>query len=262
MMSTSTHNPVKRKLKNGQKTMGGFLQIISPVSAEIMSQCGFDWLIVDLEHAPGDFANLQAQLQAMNGSGVVPFARAPWNDMVAIKRTLDTGVMGVLIPYVNTREEAKAAVAACKYPPEGVRGVAGSPRAAGYTRNMMPYLTSANDEVVVMIAVETMEAVENLDEILSVEGLDGIFIGPVDLASSMGYLGDPTQPEVQQAIALIESKVLPSDKFLGTLAGNWDKAMKCFDKGYQWMVLMQDGVAIRNAGDKMVSSFRAAYGDG
>ena len=156
---TKGQNPVKRKLKNGQKTIGAFSQMISPVSAEIMSHSGFDWIIVDLEHAPGDFANLQHQLQAMNGSGVVPFARASWNDMVAIKRTLDTGVMGVLIPYVNTREEAIAAVAACKYPPVGVRGVAGSPRAAGYTRNTMPYLTSANDEVVVMIAVETMEAV-------------------------------------------------------------------------------------------------------
>ena len=255
-------NPVKLKLKNGQKTIGAFSQIISPESAEIMSRSGFDWIIVDLEHAPGDFANLQRQLQAMNGSGVVPFARASWNDMVAIKRTLDTGVMGVLIPYVNTREEAIAAVAACKYPPEGVRGVAGSPRAAGYTRNTMPYLTTANEEVVVMIAVETMEAVENLDEILTVEGLDGIFIGPVDLASSMGFLGDPSQPEVQETIGLIESKVLPSDKFLGTLAANWDKAGACFEKGYQWMVLMQDGVAIKNAGDAAVSSFRGVYGEG
>lgn len=261
-MSNNIQNPVKRKLKNGQKTIGGFLQMISPVSAEIMSRSGFDWLIVDLEHSPGDFANLQAQLQAMNGSGVVPFARAPWNDMVAIKRTLDTGVMGVLIPYVNTREEAEAAVAACKYPPLGVRGVAGSPRAAGYTRNTMPYLTTANDEVIVMIAVETMEAVNNLDEILTVEGLDGIFIGPVDLASSMGYLGDPSQPEVQETIAVIESKVIPSDKFLGTLAANWGKAEACFEKGYQWMVLMQDGVAIKNAGDAAVSSFRNVYGDG
>ncbi|MCP4088672.1 MAG: 2,4-dihydroxyhept-2-ene-1,7-dioic acid aldolase [Gammaproteobacteria bacterium] len=261
-MSTYTQNTVKHKLKNGKKTMGGFLQITSPISAEIMAQCGFDWLIVDMEHAPGDFGNLQSQLQAMNGSGVVPFARVPWNDMVAIKRTLDTGVMGVLIPYVNTPEEAEAAVAACKYPPEGVRGVAGSPRAAGYTRNMMPYLTSANEEVVVMIAVETMEAVQNLDKILAVDGLDGIFIGPVDLASSMGFLGDPTQPEVQEAIALIESKVLSSDKFLGTIAANWDKAIKCFEKGYQWMILMQDSVAIKNTGDKMVNSFRSTYGDG
>jgi len=255
-------NPVKHKLKNGQKTIGGFLQTLSPVAAEIMAQAGFDWLIVDLEHAPGDFTNLQAQLQAMNGSGVVPFARAPWNDMVAIKRILDTGVMGVLVPYVNTREEAEAAVAACKYPPQGVRGVAGSPRATGYTGNTMPYLSSANDETIVMIAVETMEAVGNLDGILEVEGLDGIFIGPVDLASSMGYLGDPGQAEVQEAIARIESKVFASDKFLGTLAATWDKANACFEKGYQWMVVMQDGATLVGASRQAVSRFRDSYGDG
>jgi 2-dehydro-3-deoxyglucarate aldolase/4-hydroxy-2-oxoheptanedioate aldolase len=261
-MISNIPNPVKRKLKAGRKTIGGFLQMLSPVSAEIMSRAGFDWLIVDLEHTPGDFANLQQQLQAMNGSGVVPFARAPWNDMVAIKRILDTGVMGVLIPYVNTREEAEAAVAACKYPPHGVRGVAGSTRAAGYTRDQTSYLSAANDEIIVIIAVETMQAVENLDEILQVEGLDGIFIGPVDLASSMGYLGDPAQPEVQETIALIESKVIPSDKFLGTLAGDWDKARQCFEKGYQLMSLMQDGVAIKAASDNAVASFRDVFGEG
>jgi len=253
---------VKHKLKNGQKTIGGFLQTLSPVAAEIMAQAGFDWLIVDLEHAPGDFANLQAQLQAMNGSGVVPFARAPWNDMVAIKRILDTGVMGVLVPYVNTREEAEAAVAACKYPPQGVRGVAGSPRAAGYTGNTMPYLSSANEETIVMIAVETLEAVGNLDEILEVDGLDGIFIGPVDLASSMGHLGDPGQEEVQETIRLIESKVLASDKFLGTLAATWDKATACFERGYQWMVVMQDGATLVRTSRQAVSRFRDSYGDG
>ena len=255
-------NPVKHKLKNGQKTIGGFLQTLSPIAAEIMAQAGFDWLIVDLEHAPGDFANLQAQLQAMNGSGVVPFARAPWNDMVAIKRILDTGVMGVLVPYVNTREEAEAAVAACKYPPQGVRGVAGSPRAAGYTGNTMPYLSSANNETIVMIAVETLEAVENLDEILEVDGLDGIFIGPVDLASSMGYLGDPGQEEVQEAIRLIEDKVFASEKFLGTLAATWEKANACFERGYQWMVVMQDGATLVRASRQAVSQFRDRYGDG
>ena len=255
-------NIVKKKLENGQKTIGAFLQTLSPVAAEILGQCGFDWLIVDLEHAPGDFANLQAQLQAMNGSDVIPFARAPWNDEVAIKRILDTGVMGVLIPYVNTREEAEAAVAACKYPPRGVRGVAGSPRAAGYTGNAIPYLTSANAETIVMIAVETTESVENLDEILRVQDLDGIFIGPMDLASSMGHLGNAGHPDAQRQIAIIEEKVLASDKFLGTVATTRDKAKDCFAKGYQWLVVMQDGAALLSTGKDKVAEFRDAYGDG
>lgn len=254
-------NAVKRKLKDGQKTIGGFLQMMSPVSAEIMSRSGLDWLIIDLEHAPGDFANLQAQLQAMNGSDVVPFARAPWNDDVAIKRILDTGVMGVLVPYVNSRAEAEAAVAACKYPPQGVRGVAGSPRAAGYTGNTMGYLSSANAETIVMVAIETAVAVDNLDEILAVADLDGIFIGPMDLATSMGHLGDPGHREVREQIARIEEKVLASDKYLGTVATTREKAAECFEKGYQWLIVIQDGAALLEASRRKVGEFREDYVD-
>jgi 2-dehydro-3-deoxyglucarate aldolase/4-hydroxy-2-oxoheptanedioate aldolase len=251
-------NLVKEKLKNGDKTIGAFLQTMSPVAAEILSQSGFDWLIVDLEHAPGDYANLQAQLQAMNGSGVVPFARAPWNDEVAIKRILDTGVMGVLVPYVNSRHEAEAAVAACRYPPRGVRGVAGSPRAAGYTGNTAEYLASANDEIIVMVAVETTESVDNLDEILSIPDLDGVFIGPMDLASSMGHLGDPAHPEAQAQIAMIEEKVLATDKFLGTVATTRKQAIDCFERGYQWLVVMQDGASLLKVGKETVQELRDA----
>lgn len=249
---------VKQKLHNGGKTIGCFLQTMSPVAAEILGHAGFDWLIVDLEHAPGDYANLQAQLQAMNGSDAVPFARAPSNDEVAIKRILDTGVIGVLVPCVNTRLEAEAAVAACKYPPQGIRGVAGSPRAAGYTGNVKAYLDSANDETIVMIAVESTEAVANLDAILSVEGLDGIFIGPMDLASSMGHLGDPGHPDARAQIAIIEEKVLASDKFLGTIATTRDKAIACFEKGYQWLVVMQDGASLLQAGSEAVQQLQDA----
>lgn len=251
---------LKSRLRAGRRTIGAFLQTMSPVAAEILSRSGFDWLIVDMEHSPGDFANLQHQLQAMNGSGTVPFCRAPWNDPVDIKRILDTGVVGVLVPYVNTRAEAEAAVAACRYPPQGIRGVAGSPRAAGYTRDVRAYLNSANAQTIVIVAIETAEAVRNLDEILAVEGLDGVFIGPMDLASSMGYLGDPAQPEVQETIAQIERRVLASDKFLGTVASSWDAAHACFEKGYRWLVLLQDGAALRKAGDDVVARFRASYG--
>ncbi len=254
-------NLVKQRLKSGQETFGGFLQTLSPVAAEIMSQCGFDWLIVDLEHAPGDFANLQLQLQAMNGSSVVPFARAPWNDLVAIKRILDTGVMGILVPYVNTGAEAEAAVAACKYPPQGVRGVAGSPRAAGYTANTVACLTSANAETIVMVAVETVEAVNNLDETLSVEGLDGIFIGPMDLASSMGHLGDSSHSLVQKQITIIEEKVLASNKFLGTIATSSVAARTCLEKGYQWLILMQDGAALRQSAIESIANVCGSGGE-
>jgi 2-keto-3-deoxy-L-rhamnonate aldolase RhmA len=252
-------NKIKSLLKQGKPTAGAWLQLTSPFSAEIMARAGFDWLIVDMEHAPGDFLNLASQLQAIGGTDCVPFVRAPWNDPVAIKRILDTGVLGVLIPYVNSAEEARNAVAACKYPPEGIRGLAGSPRAAYFGQNSMDYLKDANEEILVIIAVETGEAIANLDEILAVDGLDGIFIGPMDLATSMGYFGDPSHPEVQQAIATVEEKTLKAGKYLGTVGGSWEQARKKYDKGYQLLMLMSDSVDLAKLAGHTVARFTKEY---
>lgn len=255
-------NPLKHQLQAGRRTVGAWLQIASPYTAEIMSRAGFDWLLIDLEHGPGDIASLVSQLQAMNGSGVTPLVRAPWNDFVILKRILDAGVSGVLVPYVNTAAEATAAVRACRYPPAGVRGIAGSPRAAGYGQNIRAYLDHANAEIFVMVAVETPEAVANLDEILRVDGLDGIFIGPMDLATSLGHFADPSQPEVKAAIAAIEARVLGSGKALATVANSWEQAQALFDKGYQLLTVMADGVSLAKLAAESVAKFRAAYPNG
>ena len=252
-------NRVKRMLKDGEKTAGAWLQIASPFTAEIMSQAGFDWLMIDMEHGPGDILTLITQLQAMKGSETAAFVRAPWNDFVTIKRILDTGVHGLLIPYVNTREEAESAVQACRYPPQGIRGVAGSPRAQGYGQNVREYLASANDEILLITAVETPVAVANLGDILSVEGVDGIFIGPMDLATNMGYLGDPTQLQVQEAISEIEKEVLEARKILATISGSWEQAQRLYDRGYQMVMLMADGVSLAKLAAEKVVQFREAY---
>lgn len=254
-------NPVRKKLSKGQKTAGAFLQIPHSVPAEIFSMAGFDWLIVDMEHAPIDYGNLLGQLQAISGSGTVPFVRPPWNDDVAIKKILDCGAQGVLVPYVNTGAEAASAVAACRYPPIGVRGVSGSNRAARYGNNIGNYLESANREIVVIVAIETREAIDNLDDILAVEGLDGVFIGPMDLATNLGRIGNPSHPEVLEAFAEIEAKVLISDKFLGTLTTTWERTEECFDKGYQWLIVMQDATTLVKAANAMAGRIREAYGD-
>lgn len=198
------YNPVKWMLKNHRKTVGSWLQLGSAMSAEILAKAQPDWLMVDMEHGPGDIMTLISQLQAMEKYGVVPLARAPWNDFVAIKRILDAGVMGILVPYVSTREEAERAVMACRYPPEGIRGVAGSPRAAGYGMDGKNYLAHANEQIIVMTQVETRKALENIEEIASVDGLDGIFVGPMDLCCSLGYFADPKHPEVQKEIRRVE----------------------------------------------------------
>jgi 2-dehydro-3-deoxyglucarate aldolase/4-hydroxy-2-oxoheptanedioate aldolase len=227
-----------------------------------MSQAGFDWLMIDMEHAPVDFMLLVSQMQAMAGGGATPIVRAPWNDFVTIKRILDAGAYGVLVPYVNTRQEAEAAVQACKYPPAGIRGTAGSPRAAGYGQNVSNYLPHASNQILILTAVETAEAVENLDEILAVPGLDGIFIGPMDLSASLGHMGNPGHPEVQVAIETIERKTLDAGKILSTIAGSWEQAQTRYEKGYQMIMLMADGVAVANMARGLVAQFRAAYPNG
>ena len=188
MNDTTNKTTVKQRLKSGKATCGAFLQMNSHVSAEILSRAGFDWLIVDMEHGPVDIDGLLRQLQAIGcASACAPFVRAPWNDPVAIKRILDTGAQGIVVPYVNTREEAEAAVSACLFPPEGTRGAAMSPRAAGYGMSTTGYFARANAETIVIVSVETEQAMNNLDDILAVEGIDGIFIGPMDLAISLGH---------------------------------------------------------------------------
>jgi 2-dehydro-3-deoxyglucarate aldolase/4-hydroxy-2-oxoheptanedioate aldolase len=255
-------NILKTKIKAGKKTVGAWVQIASPFTAEILSSAGFDWLMLDMEHGPGDILTLVSQVHAMKGTESVPLVRTPWNDFVAIKRILDAGTQGVLVPYVNTKAEAEQAVKACKYPLEGIRGVAGSPRAPGYGQNLGQYLQRANNEIFIMTAVETPEAVANLEEILQVEGLDGIFIGPMDLASSMGHFGDPSQPDVQEAIHAIESKVLAAGKVLSTTTGTWDSAKILFERGYQMLMLMADGVSLAKLATQKVTEFRRHYPNG
>ncbi|MEO1247342.1 MAG: aldolase/citrate lyase family protein [Pseudomonadota bacterium] len=261
-MNDTTHkNTVKNRLKSGKATCGAFLQMNSHVSAEILSQAGFDWLIVDMEHAPVDLDGLLRQLQAIGCAGrCVPFVRAPWNDPVAIKRILDTGAQGIVIPYVNTREEAEAAVSACLFPPDGTRGAAMSPRAARYGMSSSGYFAKANAEIVVIVSVETEQAVNNLDEILAVEGIDGIFIGPMDLAISLGRKNVDCD-HVREAISRIEAKVLASDKFLGTVATDREKAVACYERGYQWLILMQDGVTLALQAAEAVRRFRDETAD-
>jgi 2-keto-3-deoxy-L-rhamnonate aldolase RhmA len=255
-------NPLKQMLKQGKKTAGSWLHMGSPIASEIVGRAGFDWVIIDMEHGPADIMTLISQTQAISGGNTVPLVRVPWNDFVVIKRVLDAGAFGLIIPYVNTKEEAEAAVAACKYPPEGIRGLAGSTRAAWHNQFAKNYFSTANDEILIMTQVETQTAVDNLDEMLEVPGIDGIFIGPMDLATSMGHLADPSPPEVQSTIREVEEKVKKSGKFLATISGNWDQAKGLYDRGYQLISLMADGVALAATAAGKISDFRKEFPDG
>ncbi len=254
-MSNLYSNDIKRRLKNKEKVSCAWLHMASNISAEIMANAGFDVLLIDAEHSPVDYQTMLSMCQAIKAAGCVPFARAPWNDLIALKKICDCGVMGISVPYVSSREEAELAVKSCKYPPYGIRGIAGSPRAAGFGMNRGQYLQRANDENLVMVALENIQGIDNLPEIMQTEELDGIFIGPMDLSTSMGLMGQIGSKEVQAQIKRIEDIVIPSDKFLATVANNVEDAIKLYDKGYNLIVMMSDAVDLSKMASNTVKIF-------
>ena len=259
-LQTVPFNPVKRKLQAGQKTAGAWLGLASPVTAEILSLSGFDWLVIDMEHGAGDYMTMLSQFQAMNGSGVVPFVRIAGNDPLIIKRTLDAGALGVIVPDVQTRAEAEAAYRAVKYQPLGTRGISGNTRAGSYgIQDSAALMETANDRTMLVVQIESPQAVENLDEILQVEGVDVFFIGPRDLGTSLGYFNNASHPEVKKVIATIEEKVLGAGKVLGTVTGSWAQAQEKYEKGYQFLSLMSEASALAQLGTDLVSKFRSAF---
>lgn len=252
-------NPAKALLREKKKTIACWLQLGSPAVAEAIAQTGIDWVVIDMEHGPGDLQTLIHQMQAIKGYGVAPLVRAPGNDPIAIKKVLDAGAYGIHIPYLHTKEDVERAVRACKYPPSGIRGVSSTGRASGYALNAMNYLRQANDEILVLAAVETRSAAEHIEEFLSVEGLDGVFIGPMDLSTDMGYFGTPSAPEVQEMISKVEKAVVSSGKVLAGTCGDFETAKKMFDRGYTLVYAMADTALLTGSAMKLVKAFAEEY---
>lgn len=253
-------NPVKEKLRAGGKTAGAWLASGSPVTAEILSLAGFDWLVIDLEHGAGDYMTMLSQLQVMNGSGVVPLVRVAGNDPLIIKRALDAGAWGVVVPDIRTRKEAEAARRAVKYPPQGGRGISGNTRAGAYgMQNSKLLMQTANERTMLVAQIESLEAVANLDDLLKVEGIDVFFIGPRDLGTSMGYFNDAAHPEVKKVTTVIEQKVLAAGKVLGTVTDSWEAAQERYQRGYQFLSLLSEVSALGKLASDLVARFRQAY---
>jgi 4-hydroxy-2-oxoheptanedioate aldolase len=182
-------NTFKRALSEGRQQIGLWSSLCSNYTVEVIAGAGYDWILLDMEHSPNDLESLLSQLQATAPYPAHPVVRVPWNDLVTIKRVLDIGAQSILIPYVSTVAEARAAVAATRYPPVGVRGVAGTTRASRFGR-IAGYAKKAHEEICVLVQVETRQALDNLEAICAVEGIDGVFIGPADLHASLGYPGE------------------------------------------------------------------------
>lgn len=232
-------NRVKEMLKQGQATLGTWVTTASPDIAEILANIGFDWLIFDMEHAPLSIETVQNLIQATNGSDVVPIVRVAWNDQVLIKLALDIGSYGLLVPLVNSREDAVKAVQAAKYPPVGIRGV-GPRRASNYYRSFQDYLARANEEIMVVVQIEHPKAVENIDNILSVEGLDAVYIGPADLTASMGLFGQYSNPEVVKTIDKILLSCKKAGVPVGTHAFDAESVSKLISKGFRFITIGTD----------------------
>lgn len=248
-------NAFKRALAAGRQQIGLWSSLASHLSVELLAGSGFDWLLLDTEHAPNDLPMVLAQLQAMGGSPTHPIVRPPWNDTVVIKRYLDAGVQTFLIPYVQDEAEARAAVAATRYPPRGVRGFAAASRASRYGR-VPDYHARAEAELCVLVQVETGQALANLDAIAAVDGVDGVFVGPGDLSADMGYLGQPGHPEVVAAIEDAIRRIRARGKAPGILTGDEALARRFIGQGCLFTAVGSDVGILARESERLAARFK------
>lgn len=227
-------NRFKQALAEGKRVIGLWSALASPIAAEILAGAGFDWIVIDGEHAPNDIPSLVGQLQAMRGSGTEPIFRVPWNDMVLIKRALDVGARTLIVPFVQNAEEARRAAAATLYPPRGVRGVAVVVRGSDFGR-VPNYLANAHQDTCLLVQLETRAALNEIEAIAKVDGIDAIFIGPSDLSADMGHLGNPAHPDVQALVKDAALRIRAAGKPAGTLVANLEQAERMFEWGYSFV---------------------------
>ena len=249
-------NAFKHAIAAGQLQIGLWSSLCSPIVAEIIADSGFDWILLDSEHSPNEIPDLFAQLQASVRGSATPIVRPPWNDIVLAKRCLDIGAQTLLFPYVQNAEEAKRAVESTRYPPDGVRGVAVASRASRFGRTP-GYLTKANSEQCVLVQVETRSALDHLEAIASVPGVDGVFIGPSDLAASLGHLGNPAHPEVQKAIQDAVRRLKALNKPAGILTGNEEEIRRYIEWGYLFVAVGSDVGLLAGGSAALAKKFKA-----
>jgi 4-hydroxy-2-oxoheptanedioate aldolase len=254
MMADVRTNRFKRDLGKRQQ-LGIFSTFASPALTEMFAQLGFDWLLLDTEHSPNEPSEVVAQLQVMAALPAEPIVRPAWNDMVMVKRWLDFGAQTLLFPYVQNAEEAARAVSYTRYPPHGVRGVSGSSRAAAY--GLIPdYFAKVQKEICVIVQIETTEALSRIEEIAQVDGVDAVFIGPADLAASMGHLGNTQAPEVQAAIDDGFRRLKAIGKSAGYLTNNEGEAVRRVAQGIDFVGVANDTTIVARGARSLLATVR------
>lgn len=255
MNSNVFPNKFKAALAAHQTQIGCWSALANPISTEVLGLAGFDWIVLDGEHAPNDITTFIPQLMALTGSHSAPVVRAPTNDPVVIKRLLDIGFYNFLIPFVETQEEAALAVSSTRYPPEGIRGVSVSHRSNGYG-TVVDYFKHVNQNITILVQIESQEGVDNLDAIAATDGVDGIFVGPGDLSAALGHLGNPSHPEVQSAIQHIFARAKAHGKPSGILAPAEADARRYLEWGATFVAVGSDLGIFRAATQKLCDQFK------
>lgn len=249
------HNAFKTALAARRPQIGLWLSMADPYMAEVSATAGFDWLLVDGEHAPNDLRSTLAALQAVAPHAAQPVVRAVHGDTALIKQLLDIGAKNLLVPMVDTAEQARALVSATRYPPLGIRGVGSAVGRASQWSARSDYLEVADEEVCLLVQAETVTALSNLAEICDVDGIDGVFIGPADLAASMGHRGRPGHPEVQAAIETAMRTIVASGKAAGTLTSDQKLARRYLELGCTFVAVGVDVLLYAGAARKLAADF-------
>jgi 4-hydroxy-2-oxoheptanedioate aldolase len=248
-------NQLRKTLAEGGRIVNGWLAIPNSYSAEVMAHQGWDAVTIDLQHGPVDFQTAVTMLQAISTTNAVPMARVPWNDAAIMMKLLDAGAYGLICPMINTKEEAEQFVNFCRYPPLGTRSL-GPNRAVQY--GGADYWQGANEEIILLAMIETRKGVQNLDQILSVKGIDGVYVGPSDLSLSLGKPPtlDPSDKEVLEAMATICKKVRERNLIAGVHTDGAKTALRRFEEGYQLCTILNDARLMAMAAAQAVKEAR------
>ncbi len=248
-------NLFTRALASNKKQIGLWVTLCSNFVAEVTAPSGYDWVLVDMEHSPNDYTSVLGQLQVYAATDTTAIVRVEWNDAVAVKRLLDLGAPGILFPMIQNVDEARLAVAATRYPPNGVRGVAGSSRATRFGR-ITDYVSQVENETTVLLQLETRAAVEQAEAIADVEGVHGIFFGPGDIAADIGKLGSPMDPDVWELIKPAAQKLIAKGVPVGTLVLDPVFAANLLNEGFSFVACGTDSALLAKASDTLIAQVK------
>ncbi|MCY4151258.1 MAG: HpcH/HpaI aldolase/citrate lyase family protein [Aestuariivita sp.] len=249
-------NSFKERLAAGEKLFGCWLSLAEPCATEIVSSAGFDWVLIDGEHAPNHIRSMRDQLLAVAGSSSHPIIRIPVGDARLIKQVLDLGVQTLLVPIVESAEQARHLVRACHYPPKGVRGVGAAAARASRYGDIADYIATADEQICLLVQVETCAGIEALDDILAVNGIDGVFIGPADLSTDMGHVGDTYHPEVRATILDAIGRIKQMSKAAGILSTHAEATSLYLDAGAQFVAVALDALLLAESARRVASNWQ------